>query len=521
MAKGFSVLAVLILLAALILPFTVQPSGRASGVITVPDDYSTIQEAINHANNGDTVFVKNGTYLECVQVNKSINLLGENVAGTFITKTTREILTTVEITANNVTLRGFTISNNGYQPPDFYTILTIVNVTGSHCKIFENVVENASVFGAGVTLLHSSQNIVSMNKIYDIRYGVILSYSNLSIISYNNITGAAWGLLNHGENFTALIADNFVSQCYISGLELGARNNFTVVNNTICHNHAYPWSAGIELRGAQNMRLYHNNFFDNGIQVGGPVENFTWDDGYPSGGNYYGDYTGVDVKKGANQFSVGSDGIGDTKYTGNLGDNYPLMKPYPCGSHDIGIASVCHAFLRTPYYMSEVRPLKNVVGQGSTMNFNVFVFNYGTQTETFNVTVHVNATTIDSVADVAIPSKECIIMNMTWDTTSFAKGKYTLWSHVTPVSGETSLEDNNSTSIITVSILGDYTGPEGPPDSKVDIRDISRIARLFGVTYQYYYYNPNCDIMGETSAPDGIIDIRDVSAAARNFGRES
>ena len=35
-----------------------------------PGNYSTIQEAINDANNGDTVFVYNGTYYEHVTINK-------------------------------------------------------------------------------------------------------------------------------------------------------------------------------------------------------------------------------------------------------------------------------------------------------------------------------------------------------------------------------------------------------------------------------------------------------------------
>jgi hypothetical protein len=55
-----------------------------------------------------------------------------------------------------------------------------------------------------------------------------------------------------------------------------------------------------------------------------------WDDGYPSGGNYWSDYTGVDIKKGENQDQPGSDGMGDTPYVINANnrDRYPLMNPY-------------------------------------------------------------------------------------------------------------------------------------------------------------------------------------------------
>jgi hypothetical protein len=60
-----------------------------------------------------------------------------------------------------------------------------------------------------------------------------------------------------------------------------------------------------------------------------------WDNGYPSGGNYWGDYHGSDTMKGQFQNETGSDGIGDTLYGVNVNpqtpaelvqfDKYPLM----------------------------------------------------------------------------------------------------------------------------------------------------------------------------------------------------
>ncbi len=53
-----------------------------------------------------------------------------------------------------------------------------------------------------------------------------------------------------------------------------------------------------------------------------------WDDGYPSGGNYWSDYNGTDLFSGPHQNETGSDGIGDTPYLIRFDsqDNYPLMK---------------------------------------------------------------------------------------------------------------------------------------------------------------------------------------------------
>jgi hypothetical protein len=57
-----------------------------------------------------------------------------------------------------------------------------------------------------------------------------------------------------------------------------------------------------------------------------------WDNDYPSGGNYWSDYSGVDFNSGPYQNLTANDGIGDTPYTI---DRYPLMAPFK--SFDAGI----------------------------------------------------------------------------------------------------------------------------------------------------------------------------------------
>lgn len=83
-----------------------------SRVLTVPDDYPTIQSAISHASAGNTVFVKNGGYGENVVVNKPITLKGENNEKTIISGPpggrygpTQAIL----VTANDVTITGLNV----------------------------------------------------------------------------------------------------------------------------------------------------------------------------------------------------------------------------------------------------------------------------------------------------------------------------------------------------------------------------------------------------------------------------
>ena len=88
----------------------------------------------------------------------------------------------------------------------------------------------------------------------------------------------------------------------------------------------------------------------------------TWDNGYPSGGNYWSDYTGNDSFSGPNQDLPGSDGIGDTPYnitgyTPNDQDRYPLT----------GRLVINHPTLYTP---SDPSPADGASGVSITTNLN-------------------------------------------------------------------------------------------------------------------------------------------------------
>jgi len=99
--------------------------------------------------------------------------------------------------------------------------------------------------------------------------------------------------------------------------------------------------------------------------------NTTWDDGYPSGGNYWSNYTGADIKSGISQDETGSDGIGDTAHivsSGNNTDRYPLMAPI--NTFDAGIWG------GTTFYVE-------VISNSTVSNFKI---NIAEKTISFNVT---------------------------------------------------------------------------------------------------------------------------------------
>jgi len=111
------------------------------------------------------------------------------------------------------------------------------------------------------------------------------------------------------------------------GILLVSTNNSKITQNNITNNY-----YGIWLSWSSNNKFYHNNFINNTQHVCIFRSGYTnlWDDGYPYGGNYWSNYTGVDLYSGPYQNVTGSDGIGDTPYMidENNRDNYPLMSPW-------------------------------------------------------------------------------------------------------------------------------------------------------------------------------------------------
>ena len=93
------------LLMLLLAILVVAPNVKAvSKTIVVPDNYPTIQAAIDNASEGDTIFVKKGVYVENPVVNKSVSLVGEDRDATVI-----DVTAGLKVESNNVTITGFTI----------------------------------------------------------------------------------------------------------------------------------------------------------------------------------------------------------------------------------------------------------------------------------------------------------------------------------------------------------------------------------------------------------------------------
>jgi parallel beta-helix repeat protein len=139
-----------------------------------PNNYTSIQDAIDAASDGDTIFVYDDSspYYENVVIDKSINIIGEDKDSTVINGSKLDSsLNTVNITANNVYIHGFSINDNsGY----YYqaAIMIVGDYTSvSNCKIQNNN-------WIGISLLGSSYSQISDCELYNNLIAIYLIDSN-------------------------------------------------------------------------------------------------------------------------------------------------------------------------------------------------------------------------------------------------------------------------------------------------------------------------------------------------------
>jgi len=180
----------------------------------------------------------------------------------------------------------------------------------------------------GLQLFYSMANLISRNNITNNDYiGILATHSGYNNISYNNVTSNNYvGIrLDYSFSNNNEVSGNIVAENDYGIFLASSANNNSVFGNTITSN-----NRGIYLSGTSNNRFFHNNLVDNTQQVVSYDSTNFWDDGYPSGGNHWSDYTDVDLHSGPNQNETGNDGIWDHSYDMDLNnkDRYPLVNPW-------------------------------------------------------------------------------------------------------------------------------------------------------------------------------------------------
>ncbi len=169
----------------------------------------------------------------------------------------------------------------------------------------------------------SEDSIVANNVMADGAYGVFLRNSDSNTVAGNMIINFREGIGLYGSE-NATVARNSISR----GID-GIVVRDTAVGNRIVFNNIVSFqSCGIALvQGTSGNLVYHNNLLDSGYNGCDAGTGNVWDNGYPSGGNFWSDYTGPDLFNGPNQDIPGSDAIGDLPHDtrGNGRDHYPLL----------------------------------------------------------------------------------------------------------------------------------------------------------------------------------------------------
>jgi len=293
MASMSRCLAVFIALASILVSLTpsslvvtaapLSSSGRGTLYVggTGPGNYTRIQDAVDDASAGDTIYVYHGTYAERVLITKPLTLVGESATETIISTNDSGNVIKIQGTAD-VTVTQFTLQGGGIGA-------YLVQATRAH-------------------ILHC---IVTDN--YD---GVDLLNSSSCEITGNFITHLGFDGINPTHSTGTIITGNLIVN-YLDGIYLVDSTGSIVTGNTLRGN-----SRGIEVQESSNgNQFYHNNFFQNSQDNAYDTCSNTWDNGYPSGGNYWDDYHGSDGNH---------DGIGDTPYAiagGSNRDHYPFMAP--------------------------------------------------------------------------------------------------------------------------------------------------------------------------------------------------
>ena len=294
--------------------------------------------------------------------NLSRNILEHNYVGIFVRPSRTAWFANNVITRNHI---GIDINNQST-----YNIISGNSLQENNVSIhvyyadfndfFEN---NLTLSPVGVIVRNSSSNTFSENEIRQGLNGIILNGADFNNISRNIMSNLEYGIQLKTYADHNLISENSLTNCSYAGLDLdehacnnslsnngiansevgidisnGSVNNtisrnrltanlvgmhFWYANvNTICENNIASNHAGVVVLHSQSNTFYHNTFLNNTQQVNisNDYTNF-WDEGYPSGGNYWSDHNPPDADL---------DKIGDLSYVideDNV-DSYPLIYPY-------------------------------------------------------------------------------------------------------------------------------------------------------------------------------------------------
>jgi len=359
--------------------------------IFVPDDYAKIQWAVSNASTGDTIIVRDGIYVENIDINKQLTIKSENGSAKCIVRAANKSDHVFEITVNYVAIGGFTVKKSESGAGIYINESNFCVITNNYCSDNDE----------GIHLLDSKDNEIANNTCSYNKDGIYLNSSDRNEItnntcSYNDDDGIDFYDSDHNQITNNICSYNGDGIClrqysshnqitnnicsyndpvigrgiaiyYIStrnkitnntcsynndGIFLGTGHN-QITNNTCSYNYedgiflddscdnqitnnvlSYNFEYGIYLKDHSNdNRIYLNNFIDNANNAYvKKSEGNHWESPikitYTYKGKPYKNYTG-NYWSDYKGNDTNNDGIGDTPYsTYSIKDWYPLMEPW-------------------------------------------------------------------------------------------------------------------------------------------------------------------------------------------------
>jgi len=475
--------------------------------ITVPDDYPTIQEAINYANDGDTVFVRNGTYYENVVVNKTVSLIGESKDGVIIDGS--GVGNTLEVIGTYGTIiRGFRIQN-GWSYGIFSYLSGALSICdniisdnlygirieqSSDTEVTDNVVSSNSY---GISNWYSSASNISNNLVVDNSgEGIIIAYSRYATLRNNTIAGSSenFGVWSYGKAPYGSTLDFFHDIDTTNTVD--GRSIYYWVNR---HNETIPEDAGyVGIVNSTNIVIENQNLSKNGQSILIALsENVTVTNVTVSNS-----LNGIRIVRSSfcrieNSIAIHNNhGIFDT-----LGHNNTIVRNELMYNEDFGIAIAnSNSTTITDNTLEENK--YGIVIDGNPP------FGGGRFNNIYHNNFINNSWQVYPFIDM--PS------NNTWD--NGCEGNY--WSNYNGTDldgdgiGDTYLPWGG---VDYYPLMNPHWNPADiDHDLDVDIFDVVLAANAYGSTPSDPNWNPHCDI----AEPYGVIDIFDVVMIAGSYGKE-
>ena len=544
-----------------------------AATLRVPQDYPTIQSAINAAHAGDTIQVDTGTYPENVIVNATVTIIGKDATTTIVDGGENDMVFNIQ--ADNVELRNLTICNGGrrytgvtiYDPYDALTIRNtriIDNAVGvvvsgdsvssvDDVTIEDNIFINNGMYGIdakyssntiirnnqildsayGVELSDSSSSHVINNTICDTSYGIYVPYSNNNNISINTLTSNSWNIyLTYSDS--NIVGNNEVSGGSV-GIQVMRSQGNSILNNTassssygiylgycgantVSGNTASQNDWGIDLYNTTGSTIKENTVEENtwGFYI---VEN--------SKTNYvYHNNIINNVKQAYQDLTSGQNTwrTPTTPYQGNYWSDYKGTDTDGDGTGDTYLPwqGVDWHPLMTPWGIYSDVAITSVTTStakayvGEMVNITVIAQNQGETTETFNVTVKYENTTHGFLDIVGIQNvtelapDTTITLTFLWNTTEVQPCiNYTIKAEASILPDEIDTADNT---FADCKVKINMAG-DITGDGIVDVADLSIVGMAYGQFEGDPGYDPEADLN-----KDGFVDIGDITIVCIHWG---